>query len=179
MGAIIFTLPKLTLVLGGAASGKSRFAEGLTSAPGKTRCYIATAQAFDDEMQEKIAQHQRDRGTNWHTIEAPFDLPDAIGRAPRDGVILIDCLTLWLTNHLLRETADGTLFSDFLNAANECTTPIVTVSNEVGHGIVPDNRLSRQFRALQGQLNQRVAAQADLVVQVTAGLPLALKGQLP
>lgn len=179
MGAIIFTLPKLTLVLGGAASGKSRFAEGLVTGSGRPRTYIATAQAFDDEMQTKIQQHQVDRGENWSTIEAPYDLPEAISTAPDDGVILIDCLTLWLTNHLLRDSADGTLFSALLNSASECKAPIVTVSNEVGHGIVPDNRLSRDFRTLQGQLNQQVAAQADLVVMVTAGLPQVLKGQLP
>lgn len=179
VGAKIFNFPKLTLILGGAASGKSAFAEALTLRHIGPHQYIATAQAFDAEMRAKIEKHQRDRGNGWHTIEAPNDLVSVLNSAPSEGIILIDCLTLWLTNNFLQKTADETLFSEFLAAANECSQPIVTVSNEVGHGIVPDNRLSRDFRALQGRLNQKVAAQADLAVMITAGLPQVLKGQLP
>lgn len=179
MGANIFNLPKLTLVLGGVASGKSRFAEALVVRSGRPRTYIATAQPFDREMREKIAEHQRRRGRSWSTIEAPFDLPEALSNVPSEGAVLLDCLTLWLSNHLLRETADEALVEGLLAAIAATPAPIVTVSNDVGTAPVPDNRLGRKFQRLQGALNQRVAEQADLVVTVTAGLPQALKGELP
>lgn len=179
VSAIIFNLPKLTLILGGAASGKSRFAEDLISRQTDLRTYIATARAFDAEMQEKILQHQRDRGGDWHTIEAPTDLPGALGALGPDRAVLVDCLTLWLSNLMLEKNLDHDPSEPFLTAARACPAPIVTVSNEVGHGIVPDTRLGRRFRNEQGRLNQKVAAAADLVVLVTAGLPQVLKGRLP
>lgn len=179
VGANIFNFPKLTLVMGGAASGKSRFAEGLITAQDTPRIYVATAQAFDSEMEAKIHKHQKDRGESWITIEAPKDLVGALSSAPPDAIILIDCLTLWLTNIFLEKNDWQAATKAFLTAANECKNPIVTVSNEVGHGIVPDNRLGREFRNAQGAVNQQVAAQADLAVFVTAGLPQVLKGALP
>lgn len=172
-------LPALSLVVGGARSGKSAFAERLILGSGRPRRYIATAQGWDDEMRARIAQHQTDRGADWTTVEAPLDLAGALAAAPAHEAILIDCATLWLTNHLLAEhdlQAEG---DRLLSALATCPAPVVIVSNETGWGIVPDNALARRFRDEQGRLNQRLAAQADLVVTVIAGLPLALKGTIP
>ncbi len=169
----------LTVVLGGAASGKSAFAEGLVQRIGGKRIYIATAQAFDDEMAQKIARHIDQRGTGWDTIEAPFDVADALISRHADEVVLLDCATLWLTNLLLAERDIGAETDGFLTALATCPAPVVVVSNEVGHGIVPDNALSRRFRAAQGHLNQQLAAASRCTVFVTAGLPQVLKGDLP
>jgi adenosylcobinamide kinase / adenosylcobinamide-phosphate guanylyltransferase len=130
-------------------------------------------------MRARIAAHRRDRGHDWTTVEAPLDLAGALGKATADEVVLIDCATLWLTNHLLAEhdlDAEGTRL---LAALSSCPAPVVIVSNEVGWGIVPDNALARRFRDAQGRLNQQLAAQADLVIGVMAGLPMVLKGSLP
>ncbi|KAF0116315.1 MAG: adenosylcobinamide kinase / adenosylcobinamide-phosphate guanylyltransferase [Rhodobacteraceae bacterium] len=173
------SLPPLTLVIGGARSGKSAFAEGLVTGSGRARRYIATANAWDDEMRARIAQHRRDRGEAWLTVEAPLDVPAALAVASPDEVVLVDCATLWLTNHLLAEhdlVAEGDALIKALGLSN---APVVIVSNEVGGGIVPENALARRFRDEQGRLNQRLAAKAALVVTVIAGLPLVLKGQLP
>ena len=164
--------PKLSLILGGANSGKSAFAEQLVCSSDLTKNYIATAQAFDDEMQKKIEKHQKDRGGDWNTIEAPID----IFPLPKEGVTLIDCLTLWLSNHILDNKEIDT--KKFIKACKHAGH-IVCVSNETGLGVVPDNTLARKFRTAQGQLNQDIAAQSDLVVLVTAGIPMVLKGQLP
>lgn len=172
-------LPQLSLVIGGARSGKSRFAEGLVTGSLRPRVYIATAQAWDDEMRARITAHQTDRGQDWRTIEAPRDALAALAEARPDEVVLFDCATLWLTNHMLAG-ADLTTEAAALEAALlACAAPVVVVSNEVGWSIVPDNALARQFRDEQGRLNQRLAASAGLVVAVMAGLPLVLKGQLP
>lgn len=173
------TLPRLTLVIGGARSGKSAFAESLVVASARPRRYIATAEAWDDEMRTRIAQHQRDRAGDWTTIEAPLDLPAALATARPEEAVLIDCATLWLTNHLLADH-DLTAQSEGLIAAlAACPAPVLIVSNETGWGIVPENALARRFRDEQGRLNQRLAHEAGLVVTVIAGLPLALKGTLP
>jgi adenosylcobinamide kinase/adenosylcobinamide-phosphate guanylyltransferase len=177
--ANIFTFPKLTLVLGGAASGKSAFAEGLASRSGLPRSYLATAQAFDDEMRTKILKHKADRGPDWTTTEVPIALPEVLKQMPCGNVVLVDCLTLWLTNLMLAENGPTDPAALFLDAASTIQAPIVTVSNEVGHGIIPESRLGRRFQTAQGQLNQKIAAHADLVVLVTAGIPQVLKGQLP
>lgn len=173
------TLARLTLVVGGARSGKSTFAERLLTATTRPRRYIATAQAWDDEMRDRIAQHQRDRGGDWLTVEAPLDLPAALAAARTEEVVLIDCATLWLTNHLLADHDLPAQTEALIAALAACPAPVVIVSNEVGWGIVPDNALGRRFRDEQGRLNQRLAAAADLVVTVIAGLPLALKGTIP
>lgn len=173
------SLPPLTLVVGGARSGKSAFAERLVTGSGRPRRYIATAEAWDDEMRARIAQHRRDRTGSWTTVEAPLDLVAALAPAPPEEAILIDCATLWLTNHLLAEHDLAAEADRLVAALQACAAPIVIVSNETGWGIVPDNALARRFRDEQGRLNQRLAQEAGLVVTVIAGLPMVLKGQLP
>jgi adenosylcobinamide kinase / adenosylcobinamide-phosphate guanylyltransferase len=172
-------LPPLTLVVGGARSGKSRFAEGLIAATGRPRRYIATAEAWDDEMRDRIAQHQADRAEGWTTVEAPLDLPAALASARKNEAVLIDCATLWLTNHLLADHDIPAQTDALIVALAACPAPVVIVSNETGWGIVPENALARRFRDEQGRLSQRLAAAAGLVVTVIAGLPMVLKGQLP
>ena len=176
---MIGSLPPLSLVIGGARSGKSTFAEGLATGTGRPRRYIATAEAWDDEMRARIAQHQRERGGDWTTVEAPLDLAAALALALQDEVVLIDCATLWLTNHLLADHDLPAETARLLDALATCPAPVVIVSNETGWGIVPENALARRFRDEQGRLNQRLAAEADLVVTVIAGLPMVLKGALP
>lgn len=171
--------PDLTFVLGGAASGKSVYAEQLVVLSKKRRVYLATSQVFDDEMRHKVQRHVSQRGSGWHTIEAPFDLGPALAGLTSDQICLIDCATMWLSNHLLAENDLESAQNNLLADLRRCAAPVVIVSNEVGHGIVPDNTLARRFREAQGRLNIALAAQADLVVQITAGLPLVLKGQLP
>jgi adenosylcobinamide kinase/adenosylcobinamide-phosphate guanylyltransferase len=168
--------PGLTLVLGGARSGKSRLAERLVAGagPGATPTYIATAQAFDDEMTARIARHREERGDRWITIEAPHDLPQAVAAAP-PAPLLVDCLTLWLSNRMLAGADVETDREDLLQALGDRGGATVVVSNETGLGIVPDTPLGRRFRDAQGTLNQRVAAAADCVAFVAAGLPMLLK----
>ncbi|WP_374433249.1 bifunctional adenosylcobinamide kinase/adenosylcobinamide-phosphate guanylyltransferase [Tabrizicola sp.] len=173
------SLPHLTLVIGGARSGKSTFAEGLVTASRAPRRYIATAEAWDDEMRDRIARHRDDRGPAWTTIEAPLDLAGALRSARPGEAVLVDCATLWLTNHLLAEHDLTAETAGLIAALAACPAPVVIVTNETGWGIVPENALARRFRDAQGRLNQRLAAEADLVVTVIAGLPLVLKGALP
>ncbi|KAA9010458.1 bifunctional adenosylcobinamide kinase/adenosylcobinamide-phosphate guanylyltransferase [Histidinibacterium aquaticum] len=173
------TLQRLTLVLGGAASGKSSFAEKLVTESGGAPIYVATAQAFDAEMAEKIAAHRESRGDGWMTVEAPRDLAAALSEVEPGSVVLLDCATMWLTNRLLADAPLDTAGEELLGAVAGCRAPVVVVSNEVGQGIVPEHAMSRAFREAQGRLNQQVAADADLVVAVMAGLPLVLKGSLP
>ena len=172
-------LPNLTLIIGGAASGKSDFAEGLVTACGKSRIYLATAQAHDGEMVAKISRHQKSRGEGWRTVEVPLDLSNALGTATANDVVLLDCATLWLTNHLIADSDLQATQRTLLQTLANCKAPVVIVTNEVGTGIVPENALARKFREAQGRLNQRLAAQADLAVMVIAGLPMVLKGNLP
>ncbi|WP_214648008.1 bifunctional adenosylcobinamide kinase/adenosylcobinamide-phosphate guanylyltransferase [Ruegeria lacuscaerulensis] len=171
--------PDLTFVIGGAASGKSAFAEQLTVSTEKSRIYLATSQVFDDEMHKKVKRHVAQRGDGWTTIEAPLDLRPSLATLDKSQVCLIDCASMWLTNHLLADNDLDQAQADLLDALAGCRAPVIVVSNEVGQGIVPGNALSRRFREAQGRLNIALAAQADLVVQVTVGLPLVLKGQLP
>ena len=170
--------PRTILVLGGARSGKSRHAQSLAEAMTPTGCFIATAQAWDAEMRDRIVRHQADRDARWTTVEAPLALPEAMAAHGRvDRVLLVDCLTLWLTNLLLGE-ADLTAAGDALVAAiADAPGPVVLVSNEVGFGIVPDNALARRFRDAQGALNQRLARVCDATDLVVAGLPLRLSGE--
>lgn len=163
-------------VLGGARSGKSRYAQARAEALGGSPVYVATAEAFDDEMRDRIAQHQADRDVRWRTVEAPRDLPAAIDAlSGSQAVVLIDCLTLWLSNLLLAE-ADLVRAGEAICAAiGRFEGDLILVSNEVGWGIVPDNALARRFRDAAGRLNQMVAAAADEVVLLAAGLPLMLK----
>lgn len=174
-----FDLPSLTLVIGGAASGKSTYAERLVEAADRPLTYIATAEAQDEEMRVKIAAHRARRGAGWQTLEAPRDLAGTLGEVMADRVVLIDCVTLWLTNLILDEADLIAAENGFLKALDDARMPVVVVTNEVGAGIVPEHSLGRRFRAAQGRLNQSLAARADSVVTVMAGLPLALKGPLP
>ena len=190
-------LPPLTLVLGGARSGKSAYAESLFGGSGGA-VYVATAEAIDDEMRDRIARHRARRGDRWTTVEAPLDLAGALrahgwspargqesdegggtlhahGRSGRPGV-LVDCLTVWLGNlmHAGRDVdrEAGRLLESL---AAPGAPPAVLVANEVGLGVVPDNPMARAFRDHAGRLNQALAGRADRVVLVTAGLPLVLK----
>jgi adenosylcobinamide kinase/adenosylcobinamide-phosphate guanylyltransferase len=165
----------LTFVIGGARSGKSRHAELLVSALPSPWTYIATAQAYDDEMRERIALHRARRGEGWTTVDAPLDLVGAIEALPDGQPVLVDCLTLWLTNHMLANhdvEAEGRRLAEVLSRPRG---PWFVVSNEVGLGIVPDNALARRFRDAAGRLNQHVAAVADSVLMMVAGLPLKVK----
>jgi adenosyl cobinamide kinase/adenosyl cobinamide phosphate guanylyltransferase len=163
----------VTLVLGGARSGKSRFAESLLS--GATpRIYLATAEARDEEMRTRILDHRARRGQDWHTIEAPLDIATPIAQAGHDAV-LVDCLTLWLSNLMAARLSIEEATAGLCQALGEVQAPIVLVSNEVGLGIVPDNAQAREFRDHAGRLNQTIAAAAARVFFIAAGLPLTLK----
>ena len=163
-------------MIGGARSGKSRYAEQLVMAQPPPWVYLATAEASDDEMKARIAEHRDRRGGRWQTVETPLDLAGSLQEAS-SATALVDCLTLWLSNLMLaeRDVEAEILRLEQVVAARRA--PIVLVSNEVGSGIVPDNALARRFRDWQGRLNQRVAASADCVVLMVAGLPMVLKGQ--
>jgi adenosylcobinamide kinase/adenosylcobinamide-phosphate guanylyltransferase len=163
------------LVLGGARSGKSRYAEALVTAQPPPWIYVATGEALDAEMAERIAAHRARRQAGWTTIEAPRALAAALTEHATMPV-LVDCLTLWLSNLMMADAAIEDEIERLVAALGEVRAPLVMVANEVGSGIVPDNALARRFRDLQGTLNQRIAAEADRVVLMVAGLPLVLKG---
>ena len=169
-------LPRVSLVLGGARSGKSGYAEALIEAAAPMSLYIATAQPLDEEMAERIRRHQERRGTRWETMEEPLELPARLlAESRRERPILVDCLTLWLSNLLLASRDVDAASAALLEALPKLAGPIVLVANEVGLGIVPENALARAFRDHAGRLNQRIAAHADRVVFLAAGLPLVLK----
>ncbi|WP_313809478.1 bifunctional adenosylcobinamide kinase/adenosylcobinamide-phosphate guanylyltransferase [Sphingobium sp.] len=166
------------LVLGGCRSGKSRYAQARCEAmAGGRLAYIATAQAFDAEMADRIARHRLDRGGRWLTIEAPLDLAAALFETSGEvDAILVDCLTLWLSNLMLAGADIGAARAALADAVAACPVPVILVANEVGLGIVPDNALARRFRDEAGWLNQEMAALCREVILLTAGLPLTLKG---
>ncbi|WP_420402693.1 bifunctional adenosylcobinamide kinase/adenosylcobinamide-phosphate guanylyltransferase [Nisaea sp.] len=169
----------VTLVLGGARSGKSRYAEALCREAGGERVYVATAEVRDEEMRERVARHKAERaGDGWRTIEEAMDLSAVLIReAAAHRVLLVDCLTLWLTNHLLAGSSIEKEIDALVEAVSVQPGRLVLVANEVGFGIVPENRLARQFRDHAGRLNQRIAASADEVTLVVAGLPVTVKGR--
>jgi len=175
------SLPAVTLVLGGARSGKSRYAEALIEAAAPRGTYCATAEPGDAEMTARIAAHRARRqevggGDFWHTVEAPLELPSVIvSEAAADRPLLIDCLTLWLSNLLLADKNIQTETRLLCAALGEAAGPVVLVANEVGLGLVPETPLGRRFRDAAGRLNQEVASLADRVVFIAAGLPLVLK----
>jgi adenosyl cobinamide kinase/adenosyl cobinamide phosphate guanylyltransferase len=171
------SVPKLTLVLGGARSGKSRHAEGLITALPPPWTYVATAEAGDEEMAARIRSHRERRGAQWRTIEAPRELAKALA-ACGDGPVLVDCLTLWLSNLMLAEANVEEETAQLEETLAATKGPLVLVANEVGSGIVPSYPLGRRFRDMQGILNQRMAARSERVILMVAGLPLALKGTL-
>lgn len=166
--------PTKFLITGGARSGKSRHAQAVAESLGPHRTYLATAEPFDDEMRDRIRRHREDRGAGWHTVEAPLWVGPELAR---DSVVVVDCLTLWLSNWLhargeapLDDVID-TFIADFVAAPN----PVILVTNEVGLGIVPDNALARRFRDEAGRVAQRAAAVADRVVWCVAGIPVTIK----
>ncbi|MEP1143246.1 MAG: bifunctional adenosylcobinamide kinase/adenosylcobinamide-phosphate guanylyltransferase [Henriciella sp.] len=164
-------------ILGGARSGKSQRAQTLAESLGDRRVFTATAEAWDDEMAERISRHKADRGSGWSTIEVPLDLVEALSSAADKGdVCVVDCLTLWLSN-LMHHERDVTAETSLLcEAIADMPIPIILVSNEVGLGIVPETPLGRAFRDAQGRLNQDVASVCERVEFIAAGLPMTLKG---
>lgn len=167
---------KVCLVLGGARSGKSRYAESLVAASGLHKVYLATGQAGDAEMAARIESHRERRGPDWETVEEPIRLVEALRRhGTAESVVLVDCLTLWLSNLMLDGGDAAAEGARLVALLPELAGPVVLVSNEVGLGIVPENAMARMFRDQQGHLNQQVAAAADLVVFMAAGLPMRLK----
>jgi adenosyl cobinamide kinase/adenosyl cobinamide phosphate guanylyltransferase len=174
--------PRVVLVLGGARSGKSRYARILGEAFDGRRLFVATAQALDDEMTQRVENHKRERGDLWETLEEPTEIISAIiDGQKRHDVILIDCLTLWLSNLLMAHGDDHEKIEsdvqELVGCLEHTRTPVILVSNEVGLSIVPDNRLGRVFRDLAGRLNQRIARVADRVVFMVAGIPTDIKGR--
>ena len=171
------TSPGAALVLGGARSGKSAFAERLVAETGLSRHYIATGRAFDDEMRARISKHREDRGEGWQTHEEPLALAARIRDVARaDRAVLVDCLTLWVTNLMLEERDIAAECSGLVEVLRQAPGRIVLVSNEVGLGIVPENRMARAFRDHAGRLHQQVAALVPEVYFIAAGLPLKMKG---
>ena len=171
---------EIVLVLGGCRSGKSTYAlqtaENITA---DKKIFVATCVPQDDEMTQRVARHQKERGQHWTTIEEPLRLPEVISeRSPNADVMLIDCLTLWVSN-LLMKTADekkwDKVVCQLIEALKTASCPLVVVSNEVGAGIVPDNRLARQYRDIIGRVNQAVAKTAGKVVWMVAGIPVVVK----
>ena len=167
---------RMALVLGGARSGKSAFAQGVAERSGRALVLIATAVAGDEEMEERIARHRADRGPAWRLVEEPLDLVAAVRtEATAERIVLVDCLTLWLSNLMcagLDAAHEGQRLAD---AVPLLGGPVIFVSNEVGSGIVPDNAMARSFRDHQGRLNQQLAQSCDRVVLVVAGYPLQIK----
>ena len=162
-------------IRGGARCGKSAHAEKLITALPAPWTYIATAQAYDEEMRERIAHHRARRGEGWETLDAPLDLVGALTSLPSGRPVLVDCLTLWLTNHMLAEHDVEAECARLVATLAKPRGPWFVVSNEVGLGIVPDNALARRFRDAAGRLNQQVASVASEVVLTVAGLPLKVK----
>ncbi len=166
------------LVLGGAASGKSAWAESWVKARNLPKIYVATAAAGDTEMAQKIAKHRVQRGPDWETLEIPHALADTLRTLPPGRAVLIDCASMWLSNLMLRGDDLDQATQTFVTALAACPADVTIVTNEVGQGIVPDNALARRFREAQGRLNIQLAQQATRVVQIVAGLPNVLKGDI-
>lgn len=171
-----------TLVLGGCKSGKSRHAQQLAeSLTQDRRLYIATCVPLDQEMLDRVSKHQDDRDRTWTTVETPVHVTDIIARKNKDyGVILLDCLTLWVTNLIMDNMGKADIIEktrELCDAVKLSSCPVILVSNEVGAGIVPENKLARMFRDIQGIVNQTVAASVDRVVVTFAGIPLTVKGK--
>jgi adenosylcobinamide kinase/adenosylcobinamide-phosphate guanylyltransferase len=174
-------LKKTVFVLGGCRSGKSSYAlETAHKFSGANKVFIATCIPHDDEMKQRVARHRQERSQDWEAVEAPIRLPEAIvENSPRADVIIVDCLTLWVSN-LLMDCDDPDKIEmqipRLTDAIEKTECPLVLVSNEVGQGIVPENKLARQFRDLVGYVNQAVAGSADEVIWTVAGIPVKIKG---
>ncbi len=193
---------KIIFITGGARSGKSSFglklAEDRLKALGlkeknnsleetstfslqPKKAYIATAQAFDEEMKDRIEKHRQQRGNDWHTVEEPFDIVGALNKLKEYPVILLDCLTLWISNLMLNNIDIQREIEQFLNTINSSAfsfqpSALIIISNEVGMGIVPENKLARRFRDIAGMFNQKVAENSDEVYFVVSGMPIKIKG---
>jgi adenosylcobinamide kinase / adenosylcobinamide-phosphate guanylyltransferase len=164
------------LVLGGARSGKSAYAQRLAEAYGPERLYLATAAPGDDEMAARIARHQADRGRGWTTLEEPLEVAGALAIEARPGrVVVVDCLTLWLANLMMGGRDPAPAVAKLAHAIEALAGPAILISNEVGMGIVPDHKLGREFRDWQGQTNREIARACDAAILIAAGLPLQLK----
>ena len=171
-------MAQIQFVLGGARSGKSAHAEGLAETAGSNPIYIATAEIFDQEMESRIELHRERRGPHWQLVEAPLDLPEALAKADNpDSVILIDCLSVWITNVLVHERDTDAACRALVDCLANCSGHVILVASETGLGIIPENKLSRQFRDANGRLNQAVAAVANEVFFVAAGIALRIKPQ--
>jgi adenosylcobinamide kinase/adenosylcobinamide-phosphate guanylyltransferase len=168
----------ITLVLGGASSGKSAWAEQYILGRAEKVGYIATAQAFDAEMKEKIAQHRARRGDEWTTLEEPLDIVSCFDTFRDDHPVLLDCATLWLSNLMLAKKDLWMESNALMEHLKHHSGELVIVSNETGLSVVPHTKMGRDFQKAQGHLNQQLAALADRVVFIVAGLPMLLKGQL-
>ena len=164
-----------TLIIGAAASGKSQYAEDILNNNVGKKLYLASANIYDDEMQEKVNKHKDRRGSEWTTIAEPLDAVHYIENLNIKEITLFDCATMWLTNHFLEKSNVYHEIDLLVNSIKSAKGSIITVTNEVGSGIVPDNSMAREFRELQGKLNQKLATVASLVVTVIAGIPLILK----
>ena len=165
------------LITGGARSGKSSFAEQRVKAFGAPLVYIATAEAFDSEMKDRIALHKARRGPDWKTVHAPLNLPQALREADGKGPCLVDCLTIWLNNLMFAEQGTATAADQLVAAIAARSDPVVLVTNEVGSGIVPENALARRFRDEAGRMNQIIAAAVDEVYISISGIPVRIKPQ--
>jgi len=164
-----------TLIIGAAASGKSQYAEDILNNKVGKKLYLASANIYDEEMQEKVNKHKDRRGSEWTTIAEPLDAVHYIENLNIKEIMLFDCATMWLTNHFLEKSNIYHEIDLLVNSIKSSKGSIITVTNEVGSGIVPDNSMAREFRELQGKLNQKLATVASLVVTVIAGIPLILK----
>ena len=164
-----------TLIIGAAASGKSQYAEDILNNNVGKKLYLASANIYDKEMQEKVNKHRDRRGSEWTTIAEPLDAVHYIENLNIKEIMLFDCATMWLTNHFLEKSNIYHEIDLLVNSIKSSKGSIITVTNEVGSGIVPDNSMAREFRELQGKLNQKLATVASLVVTVIAGIPLILK----
>ena len=167
------------LVVGGASSGKTSFSENLAVSSGRAPVYLATAEARDREMKEKIERHQSKRSSKWRTIEASSRAGDAIGKCRGDEIVVFDCVTMWLMNELGRcgNLAESKL--KLLSAFERAACPVIAVTNEIGSGIVPMESSTRLFCNEHGLLNQEIAVRSDTVLAITAGIPVVIKGVFP
>lgn len=173
-------MKEIIFVTGGCRSGKSRFASAYANEHFQDRVFVATATALDDEMAERIKAHQANRGADWTTIEEPIEIGNALGSIRSEcDVVLIDCMTLWISNLLAVGEDEQKILGKaetLVKQIQRISPTVIVVSNEVGYGIVPENKLARQFRDITGSVNQKLAACADVVVWTVAGLPQVIKG---
>jgi len=173
-------MKKKILITGGCRSGKSRFALDYANQHYSKKLYLATCEVLDEEMAQRVENHKKMRGPEWQTVEEPIEIVDIIGQY-EDGVevILLDCITLWLSNLLIKGDTDLKIIDEinrFVEMIKQTSTSLIMVSNEVGMGIVPADPLSRRFRDLSGIVNQKIAEVADTVIYIVSGIPMFLKG---